>query len=162
MLPEGSDPNPLRVLLLSEADRAVIAREAEAAHPREGCGLLVGHVEGKGVARVTAVHGAANVLAGEHADRFELDPATRLRIQRECRARGEVVLGHWHSHPSGVALPSATDAARAFEDGLVWLIQATDPATGRAEALEGVRSTGRCGPVERAFRPLALTFFSRE
>jgi proteasome lid subunit RPN8/RPN11 len=159
MPPEHQESGPLRGLLLSKTDRAAIAQAAEAAHPREGCGLLVGRREAGGVARVTALHPAENLLAETHCDRFELDPAARLRVQRDCRERGELVLGHWHSHPSGVAAPSATDAARAFEGGLVWLIQATDPATGRAGALDAVWSTGRCGPVERAFQPMALTFF---
>ncbi len=150
----------MRGLLLSESDRTVIACAAEASHPREGCGLLVGRRQADGLARVTALHPAENLLADAFSDRFELDPAARLRLQRDCRKRGEVVLGHWHSHPSGVAAPSATDAARAFEEGLVWLIQATDPATGRAGALEAVWSTGLCGPVESAFQPVALILFS--
>jgi proteasome lid subunit RPN8/RPN11 len=157
MTPEaGSGPR----LILSEVARDAIARAAEAAHPREACGLLVGRADGRGGARVLAVHPADNLLAGESPDRFELDPAVRLRLQREIRGTELSVLGHWHSHPSGSSAPSATDAAQAFEAGLVWLIQATDPVTGQALALGAQRATGRMGDPERAFSPLFLDVVS--
>ena len=36
------------------------------------------------------------------------------------------MIGHYHSHPSGVAAPSPTDAACAAPDGTLWLIVAGD------------------------------------
>ncbi|MDX3899529.1 MAG: M67 family metallopeptidase [Sphingobium sp.] len=84
----------------------------------EICGLLMGrdhHIE--------AILPAANVAA-DPARHFELDPQVLLRAHREARRGGARVLGHYHSHPSGVAIPSATDAACAAPDGSLWLIVA--------------------------------------
>jgi len=58
-------------------------------------------------------------------DRFEVDPALRLRLQRELRASNERIVGLFHSHPDGAAAPSAHDLACAWEPDLVWLITAT-------------------------------------
>lgn len=53
-----------------------------------------------------------------------LDPASHLRVSRSLRGAGVKLVGHYHSHPSGCALPSAVDAAQADEQGRYWLILA--------------------------------------
>jgi proteasome lid subunit RPN8/RPN11 len=99
---------------------AELAQLAEAAYPQEACALLVGRQ-----AAVTRIVPAANVAA-EPRRNFEVDPTTQIRLRRQLREtpNGEILLGHWHSHPEGRAEPSATDAAMAFEPELVWLISA--------------------------------------
>lgn len=90
-----------------------------AAHPaREVCGLLFGH-EGA----VVCATPAANV-ASDPATRFELDPAALFAALRAERAGGGRVIGYYHSHPSGDAMPSAEDARAAAPDGKLWLIVA--------------------------------------
>ncbi|MBY9061821.1 M67 family metallopeptidase [Sphingomonas yunnanensis] len=84
----------------------------------EVCGLLLGRGE-----RVERVLPCRNVAATP-ATRFELDPAALLAAHRAARAGGPAVLGHYHSHPSGDARPSARDAADAAPDGSLWLIVA--------------------------------------
>lgn len=99
--------------------RALLAQiiDAAAASPeREICGLLIGQ-EGE----VRGVLPAANAAA-DPATRFEIDPALLLRAQREARRRGDRVLGHYHSHPRGGALPSVQDAREAHGDGALWLL----------------------------------------
>lgn len=91
---------------------------AAARAPHEACGILLG-TPGAIVAAVAA----ANIAA--HPERnFEIDPATLLRVHREARGTGQTVLGWYHSHPNGAGEPSKTDAARAVEDGMLWLIVA--------------------------------------
>lgn len=91
---------------------------AAASAPNEACGILLGTP-----GAITAAVPAANVAA--HPDRtFEIDPATLLRVHREARGSGHVVIGWYHSHPNNAAQPSKTDAARAVEDGMLWLIVA--------------------------------------
>ena len=51
-----------------------------------------------------------------------------VAAHRAARDAGPAVIGHYHSHPSGVAVPSATDAACAAPDGTLWLIVAGDVA----------------------------------
>ena len=48
-------------------------------------------------------------------DRFELDPAEHLRVERLAERDGRAVLGAWHSHPDAPARPSEADRAAAFE-----------------------------------------------
>ncbi|WP_375194707.1 Mov34/MPN/PAD-1 family protein [Sphingobium sp.] len=87
-----------------------------AADPNEVCGLLMGDA-----GRIAGIRSAANV-ASDPARHFELDPAVLIAAHRAARAGGERIVGHYHSHPSGVPVPSATDAASAAADGSLWLI----------------------------------------
>lgn len=89
-----------------------------AADQAEVCGLLLGEA-----GRIEAIAPAANV-ASDPARHFELDPAALIAAHRAARAGGAQIIGHYHSHPSGVAVPSATDAACAAPDGSLWLIVA--------------------------------------
>jgi proteasome lid subunit RPN8/RPN11 len=90
-----------------------------AAEAHEVCGLLLG------TDRIEAILPAANV-APDPARHFELDPAVLIAAHRAARTGGLPILGHYHSHPSGVAAPSATDAACARPDGSLWLIVGGD------------------------------------
>src|SRR3546814_2739857 len=69
----------------------------------ERCGLLLGEA-----ARICDVRFAANV-APEPACHFELDPAVLLDAHRTARNGGSRVVGHYHSHQSGKAVPSSID-----------------------------------------------------
>lgn len=75
--------------------------------------------------------------------RFEIDPRALFAALRAERGGGPKVAGYWHSHPSGDATPSATDAAMAAPDGKLWLIVA-------GEALRGWRA-GPGGEVHGRF-----------
>jgi proteasome lid subunit RPN8/RPN11 len=90
--------------------------EATRAHPREACGLLFG-TEGQ----IAAYHPAANVHASPETH-FEIDPQALIDAQRTMRGGGPRLVGYYHSHPSGLPEPSATDRALAAPDGMVWAI----------------------------------------
>lgn len=94
---------------------AAMARLAEASRPREVCGLLLGTV-----GRITALALSRNLAAAD--DAFEIDTALHLRLQRTTRS----VVGVWHSHPRGPAVPSARDLAGAWDASLLWLITGSD------------------------------------
>jgi len=87
-----------------------------AALPREACGLLFGEVHA-----ILDWQQADNVAETPNTH-FEIDPAVLFAALRTERAGGARLLGYWHSHPSGVAAPSATDAAMAAGDERLWLI----------------------------------------
>ena len=93
-----------------------IAALAAADPAREICGLLLGSG-----GKVEAILPAANVAA-DPARHFEVDPTVLIAAHRAGRACGPAVVGHFHSHPSGSAIPSADDAAAAAADGALWLI----------------------------------------
>ncbi|OQW47654.1 MAG: hypothetical protein A4S16_07935 [Proteobacteria bacterium SG_bin6] len=92
-------------------------RAASAASPAaEVCGLLYGRPD-----TIVAAEACPNVAPTP--DRaFELDPAALIAAHRRAREGGLAIIGHYHSHPSGRAEPSATDADAAVPDGALWLI----------------------------------------
>lgn len=100
-----------------------IVQKCKAVAPREACGLLFG-VD----AAVSGWSVTANVAADPRRH-FEIDPAALIAALRTEREGGERVAGYWHSHPSGDAMPSVTDAAMAAPDGKLWLIVAGDEVT---------------------------------
>lgn len=106
-------------LILPRDLRARILREAEAAHPRECCGLIEGLRVPEGW-RILSLHSSPNLSAD--ADRFDIDAAVHLAAQRGARDRGTAIIGCYHSHPTGQAEPSARDRAGALEADFVWLI----------------------------------------
>ena len=116
--------------IASEAAAAILAHAA-ADHPREACGLLIGRP-----GTVDRAEATANVAARpEHG--FEIDPAALLHWHRAVRGERLAVVGHYHSHPNGLARPSATDAARAVEDGQLWVIVSGDTLTGWVRTAAG-------------------------
>lgn len=129
----------------------LILADAAAAEGAERCGLLLGDAE-----RITEVRFAANI-APDPSRHFELDPQVLLAAHKGSRSGGPAIIGHYHSHPSGRAAPSRTDADCAVADGSLWLIVA-----GRQAALWRAVGTGSvhgrfqaepmaiCGDVELA------------
>lgn len=114
--------------------------------PDEICGLLLGADN-----VVEANEPCANVHPTP-ATHFELDPAALFRALRAARAGGPQVIGHYHSHPSGVAAPSPTDAAQAAPDGAYWLIAAGSDLTAWRAVRDGAVH-GRFDPVSLAIAP---------
>ena len=90
--------------------------EALAAHPRECCGIMLG--EG---GRITAIAPATNVHP-QPETHFEIEPQALIDAHRAARSGGPEVIGYYHSHPVGEAVPSVTDRAMAAGDGHVWAI----------------------------------------
>lgn len=118
-------------LRISSCVIALIQQAAEEAAPLEACGLLFG---GDSVERASV---EANVAA-DPARRFEIEPGALIAVLRAERGGGERVIGYWHSHPSGDATPSATDAAMAAADGKIWLIVAGSAVTAWRAGASGV------------------------
>ncbi len=111
-------------VVISRSLLDVVLADARADGVRERCGLLLGKSDGKSDA-VLDFAPAANVH-GEPERHFELDPAVLLAAWRAERSGGLAVLGHYHSHPVGAAVPSIADAAAASADGRLWLIVARE------------------------------------
>ncbi len=109
-------------LRISSCVIALIQRAAADAAPLEACGLLFG---ADGVERASV----EDNVADDPTRRFEIDPAALIAALRAERGGGEPVIGYWHSHPSGDATPSVTDAAMAAADRKLWVIVAGDAVT---------------------------------
>lgn len=102
---------------------AIIAA-SERAYPKECCGLLVGRRLPTGNLLATDVVAAPNVANRLKKSAFEVDPRVRFRISHALEKSAEQLIGHYHSHPDGVAAPSLRDLETAFEPDLLWIIVA--------------------------------------
>ncbi|RMH15987.1 MAG: M67 family peptidase [Acidobacteria bacterium] len=132
-------------LILPAACREQLARWGEEGYPHEVCGLLVGTAAGEEV-RVVEVHRARNRNTARARDRYDLDPADYLAIDRRARARGLDVVGVWHTHPDHPPRPSITDLEAAWE-GYSYLILAV--GGGAAGELRSWRLTSAAFAEER-------------
>ncbi|MFN6344597.1 MAG: M67 family metallopeptidase [Cyanobium sp.] len=88
----------------------VLGRLLAAAHPEEGCALLLGEA-GRSLWQIRWLWPCCNVWPQpeERSERFAIDPREQLVAQRWARQWGWQVLGVAHSHPSSGAVPSSTD-----------------------------------------------------
>ncbi len=113
------------MIVVRPSDLRRIVDLCEAAYPSEACGLLVGHddsEDGERTVTVSRVEPSPNVAEADDRSHFEVDPALRLRLQKDLRGGPERVIGLYHSHPNSGAQPSSTDLLAAWEPDLVWLV----------------------------------------
>jgi len=115
-------------LILSDELAAQVLMAAARAYPNEACGLIEGREAQDGWI-ATAVHEAAN-LAEDPSRLYLIDPQAQFDLMRALRGRDTRIIGCFHSHPNGVAEPSATDCAEAYENDFLYLIAAGAPEAG--------------------------------
>jgi len=114
----------MRTLSLKRDQQTEILDFCAQASPHEACGLLLGN-EGE-VQRVVL----SENISPTPTRHFEIDPALIIQYQKISRAGGVAIMGHFHSHPEGQALPSDTDRAHLYDKNMVWCIVSV--AKGRA------------------------------
>ena len=140
-------------LIISTALLDDIRTFARNSAPHECCGLLLGDFESVSkCARVTQLR-PANNIAAQSLHRFEIDPAVLIAAHRAARDGGPAIIGHYHSHPSGIAAPSAVDAAMAERNGALWIIVGSD------ESITGwcASKPGKPHLLHDCFEPVELT-----
>jgi proteasome lid subunit RPN8/RPN11 len=146
-------------LRLTAPVREELLAHARAASPAEACGVLVG-TRGDASDRPDAVREVRrvdNVAAGPRS-RYELDPEATLAAIERVEAAGDDLVGFYHSHPHGLAEPSATDRRRATWAGYVYCIVVPEPGDDGGGSGPGAES----GTVRawrwtgEAFDPLAV------
>lgn len=91
----------------------ILAAHLESAYPKEGCGVLLGRVDGDKRQASEAVP-CRNAYDGEQADRFQLHPADILSADKRARELKLDVIGFFHSHPDCDAYFSATDLKNSW------------------------------------------------
>jgi proteasome lid subunit RPN8/RPN11 len=101
------------MLRISQGHLASIRRSAEKYYPQECCGVLLGKlVEGERV--VAEVVSCTNIADGDQHDRYHIDPAELIDIQKRARDSGLDIVGFFHSHPDHSAVASKTDLREAL------------------------------------------------
>ena len=139
---------------ITDAQLKQIYAHAAETYPNECFGFLVGAFDDGG--RVHGVVRGAN-LHTDRTDRFEMDPAEFVRVEKEADDGGLSVIGFYHSHPNWPAIPSQTDITWAWEGSYylivsvhegrpfntgVWALAPGAPKRFKAEPLEILDETG--------------------
>lgn len=89
--------------------RDALRAHAERAFPHEACGLLIGRIEPTGVFVTRAVPCPNQAPIEERHHRFSIDPRAVINVRRTLRGTTESIVGFYHSHTNGRAIPSAVD-----------------------------------------------------
>jgi proteasome lid subunit RPN8/RPN11 len=126
---------------ISTAALQHICRHAGASPDREVCGLLFG-----GPSSIEHAQACDN-RSSTPATAFEIDAGALIAAFRRQRAGGPRLVGYYHSHPNGSAIPSARDAAEAAPDGMIWLIVAGNDVRAWSATATGAIE-GRFDPVD--------------
>ncbi|NLR73357.1 M67 family metallopeptidase [Novosphingobium sp. ERN07] len=126
-------------LIISQSAHAAMLDAAHRAAPREACGLLLGTAT-----RIETAVPTANAAADPFRH-FEIDPAALIAAHRAARdGSTPQVIGYFHSHPNGIARPSATDTASAARDGRIWVIVADNAITCWRDGADGFEPLSYC------------------
>jgi proteasome lid subunit RPN8/RPN11 len=113
------------MLRISQGHLSSIRRSAEKCYPKECCGVLLGKlVEGERL--VSEIASCTNVAEGEQHDRYHIEPAELIDIQKRARDAGLDIVGFFHSHPDHPAVASRTDLREALWFANSYLIVAVD------------------------------------
>jgi proteasome lid subunit RPN8/RPN11 len=137
-------------LILPHMLQARIEALALGAFPAECCGLMEG-TSGGGTVEVLALHPTRNIAPAP--DRFEIHPEDHFAALKTARTNGHAVIGCYHSHPGGKALPSETDRLGGGEENFIWLIAALASVEGPVGVKAFVYSAMSFLPVDLA-RPV--------
>lgn len=107
------------MLVLKKDDYQKILDYAKAGLPNEACGLLGGKMEGDD-SIITDVYLLTNL---DHSpEHFSMDPKEQLAAVKDIRAKGNVLLGNFHSHPETPSRPSEEDIRLSFDAKMHYLI----------------------------------------
>ncbi len=122
-----------RVLIPGDVREEMVGHALEE-YPGEACGLLAGSRSEDGSFRVMADYRTRNSAASPLM--YEVDPEDMYRVLMEVERRGMEVIGAYHSHPLGRAVPSRLDEERAHP-GFLYVIISVPRVRIRAFLWEG-------------------------
>jgi proteasome lid subunit RPN8/RPN11 len=128
------------MLKLTKSDYDALRKHGEETYPHECCGVLLGTMDDDGARIVTSTVRAGNTRNDSPHNRYNIDPKELVRIQREGRARGEDIIGFYHSHPDHPAQWSQTDLAEAHWFSCSYMITAVEK--GKAVLTNSFELTG--------------------
>ena len=128
------------MLKLQKSDYEALRKHGEETYPHECCGVLLGTMDDNGTRIVTSTARCGNTRNDSPHNRYNIDPKELVRIQREGRARGEDIIGFYHSHPDHPAQWSQTDLAEAHWFSCSYVITAVEK--GKAALTNSFELTG--------------------
>jgi proteasome lid subunit RPN8/RPN11 len=109
-------------LRLTESQYAVIVGNCYDGLPNEACGLLIGPLAdgGEPTGVITEARPCRNTDAS--AVTYTIDPRDMLGAMRAAEARGDEIVGVWHSHTHTEGYPSPTDVRQAADPAWLYVI----------------------------------------
>jgi proteasome lid subunit RPN8/RPN11 len=128
------------MLKIARNEYQALRQHGESTYPHECCGVLLGQMQDDGARVVSSIARAGNTRTDSAHNRYNIDPKELIRIQREGRARGEDIIGFYHSHPDHPAQWSQTDLAEAHWFGCSYVI--TSVERGKAVLTNAFELTG--------------------
>ncbi len=106
-------------VIIPEGVRDYMVSHALSEYPREVCGLLAGDkVEGR-IFLIRKAYRTRN--ASDSPLKYEIDPEDMYRAFLDAEKEGMEIVGAYHSHPLGRAVPSKLDEERSHP-GFLYLI----------------------------------------
>ena len=101
-----------KLLRLRESQYAAVVGSCYDGYPNEACGLFVGTMSnGEPTGLVTEARPCRNEAQSSLV--YRIDGRDQLAAMRAAEARGEEIVGCWHSHTHTDPYPSPTDVAQA-------------------------------------------------
>jgi proteasome lid subunit RPN8/RPN11 len=125
---EGVTVRP-SVFQLTTTQHAVVVGHCYDGYPDEACGLFVGPMrDGEPTGVVSEARPCRNEAASALV--YRIDGRDQLAAMRAAEARGEEIVGCWHSHTHTEAYPSPTDVAQAawYPDWVYVIVSLRDEA----------------------------------
>jgi len=117
-------------------------------YPEEGCGVLIGKVDGE-ERSVVKVRSTRNTHP-DRRNRYTIDPVTIFHAERGAESEGLELIGVFHSHPDRPVEPSGHDRDGAWGSLTFMIIAVSKGVVGEARAW---RSSGdERGFVEEPIR----------
>jgi proteasome lid subunit RPN8/RPN11 len=116
--------------------RAVVERiraHARETYPEECVGFLIGRNEGEDRV-VTEARPAPNVSLGSRDVRYAIDNAMTRAVEAEFRSGSLRVVGFYHSHTRGAAVPSEEDRRKAWSYYAYAIVSVPDREPGELTA----------------------------
>jgi proteasome lid subunit RPN8/RPN11 len=109
------------ILRLTEQQYRIIIGNCYDGLPNEACGVLLGPmVEGVPTGVVSEARPCENADAS--ARTYTVAPKDLLRAMRAAEARGDEIIGVWHSHTHTDPFPSPTDVRQAVDPSWIYVI----------------------------------------
>ena len=106
-------------LVLTEAQRQLLSKEALRASPNESCALLFGKKENNKMV-IKEVFLAKNIE--ESPVNFTISNEQLIHGYKEAEEKGLDVIGIFHSHPNSEPYPSTTDKKFMEINPVAWVI----------------------------------------
>ena len=102
--------------MLPSKVRQEMIRDCLSRRPKEACGFLIANAAGM-IERAQPMRNVEDSPIG-----YSMDPKEQLAVEKQMRARGQRLIGIYHSHTATDAYPSPVDVSRAISPDVSYVL----------------------------------------